>query len=324
MEELSKSLGGWTRTSDYNFQFERTVGGIRQTLFMSRQQEGDDVNLKPGQRPKEITAVHVSEWPPEDGSVPSDWPTQFKRGIYRVIPDQLALVRGLAPAKIATSQNPIGEGAEAYYTVRTSLAAADAAVKKQLGSWKRVDAKREIRYASIGNNPVFQRKRKLNSVTLREKNGTTEVVVRWTPGLADRVGYSRSRGPLIEAKPEGKVPKALTGDFGKALRLRSNDPSIRILSWEYTLPTSYRAITKKLRADGIKVVEPNGLGVAHLELGSKAKYLNVTIRPGRTAERRTVPQGWQPTPDFAGFVDYVTVDEDRAVQVGLIEGPRQN
>ena len=66
------------------------------------------------------------------------------------------------------------------------------------------------------------------------------------------------------------------------------------------------------------------MGLAHIELGGKEKYMNITIRPGRTAERRNVPQGWQRTPDFAGFVDYVTVDEDKAVQIGLIEGPRPN
>lgn len=323
-EDLARGLAGWQRRSDYNFEYERKVGAIRQTLFIYKQQIEDPSVRKNPPLMKEVSLVQLSEWPPEDGTVPEDWPTAFKRGIYRVIPDQVNILRGLNPSRVGTSLNPVGEGGEATYTLRTTLAAADAAVKKQFPKWRRVDARREILYTVLGNNPQFQRERRLNGITLRERDGSVSVVIRWTPGLGDRVGFSgKDRGKLIDATPRTKLPKALQHPAARAAVLQSGQPGPRVLSWEYTLTLSIEALKRKLKAEGVTYKEPKGLrGLVYVELDGKATRLVVSIRPGRVVERKQVPPGWKATADVAGFIDYVTVDLDRAVQVGLVESPK--
>ncbi|MEQ1933317.1 MAG: hypothetical protein ABL962_05490 [Fimbriimonadaceae bacterium] len=306
-EKIALTLKGWERESDYNFWFKRSIRGIEQKLIMTQVQSEDGSH--------NFTQITVNETPPADGTIPADWPTHYRRGIYRILPDQLNLLKGKSPSRVQVQQNPVGESGEADYLLKMSLADADAAIQRQYPKWKRVVARDQCTYSvKTEGLPKVSRDRALRNVSVRQKPDGVHVVLRWTPGLSDRTDFKGRRlGTFADVKPTMKVPAPLVSNYGKALMVASG--TIRL--WEYTLPTSVVALKKKLLASGAKVEDSLEYLTVHIDNGSK--ILSANVHDGRIAEAKRIPSGWKATEDAAGFVDYVVVDKGKVARVTITE-----
>lgn len=311
-QEIAKGLGAWKRTSDYNFTFERKIGKVIQHL---------NLNESVADSGKKLTSAHLTEYPPEDGSIPADWPSQYRKGLYRILPDQIDFLRGQEPTRIGRTLSPSGTGAEATYWTKLTLSQADAALRKQFPTWKRVDARREIAYSALGPNPVYQRVRRMVSVGLREADGRTRVVVRWAPGAHDSTSSAPSRLATVDAKPSLRLPAALGTSFGKA-KVLSRNASGSTLSWDVALPLSISVLEKKLVSQGAQQQTPKGISeVRHFMVKGKAHSVGITLQRGRIEVRKSIPKGWRATLDVAGFVDHVVVDEGSWTRVSIVQSP---
>lgn len=304
---VAAGLSGWTRTSDYNFTFERTVGGVRQTLDITESQDGS----------RTFSTIMISEWPSADGTAPRDWPTSCRGGIFRILPGHLKFLRENQPDRIATTLNPAGMGAEASYVVRRTLAEVDKELRSQAKGWIRVDAKREIAYKAPAGPRQSFRERRLSSLTLTPKDGAVRVVARWVPGPGDFAGTKPP--PLmraVSATPRTSVPRALSNALDGARLTDSGVFGGRSLRWTAEIEEPYGKVFWSAGCFSSQKLQDQR---ATTELSAKNCQGTLSISAGRTRTVKKVPNGWIATPDVDGFWDSVVIDTDRVTTVTLLE-----
>ncbi|MEQ1935363.1 MAG: hypothetical protein ABL962_16005 [Fimbriimonadaceae bacterium] len=322
-KELASLITGWTRTPETGvISFERTRGSIKQFMQISNPGRGFGLGVTP-QEPQ--TGISISEIPPEDGTVPSDWPRNFKRGIYRVLPDMVRIVKGKEPVRVRATQNPAGEGGEASYHIAIGPKVAKLDIQKQFPGWELEGDDSSYTVHEPYSQPfVRDENRALRSVSVREAPGGSIVDVYWRPGIADRTALDESYpDALIARSPKSKVPKLLSPDFRKRLFRKATKPFSSFgPRWEYSIKISMTELETKLSESKVKFSRISG-GSLSLDLSTKDTTGYLQVFKGRVLIRKEIPKGYKATRDIGrNFADYVVQDLDTFVHVVLSESKR--
>ncbi len=304
---VAAGLTGWIRTSDYNYTYERVVDSVRQTLDILQAQDGSRL----------FSTVALSEWPPSDGSVPRDWPTSCRGGIFRILPGQLKFLREHRPERISTTLNPAGMGAEALYVLQASLAEVDKEIRSQAKGWTRVDARSEVAYKAPPGGEKGRDKRRLYSLTISQRDGAVRVVARWAPSPGDFAGSQPPASlSALDARPRSTLPKLIASALDGARLMDSGVYGGRAIIWKAEMPLPYG---KAFWSAGCFSEQKLQDQRASVELFGKNCHGLLSISAGRSRIVKTLPGGWLATLDVAGFWDSVVVETDRATTVTLVE-----
>ena len=319
--EVTSLFGSWMGEGQGSSRFTRRVGSVEQVAWIGEQNENGKIT----------TLISLLEYPPTDGSVPEDWPTEYKQGLFRVMPDAIPSLHGVQPTRAESTLNPAGWGAMATFFVKASAAQLESKIEKALPTFQKVSAEGQIMYSRGGNNPTFRRERFLTSIGLEPVEGGLKVTERWTPGYYDftRPDPANRFGSIaIQTSPHVHLPSAFGSEYGYATVSPSGAHGRRGLSWNFTVKAPFGALKAALEKSKAKILDPKQPGRIEappegfaFEVEGSDIRVNGNVYAGRMAASKVAPKGWQPTLDFKGFSEQVRVDLSSYSTVNLNETP---
>lgn len=304
MESVHAQLTDWTPHPDRSTTRLRWVGKIRQTMSFSR---GLDRNL---------INVSVIEEPPEDGTVPPDWPTDYRGGLVRLLPDHFSALRGQQPIRIEWNHSPVGHIATATYRLSGTVEENERRFAKEVSDWKRVVGRDAVRF--VGAEPrAFNNTRIVTSLKLEKSEKGTLAGVSWGLPSCDLAGSvnPNAPGPQYAGKPVTVIPMALLGEVEGTLGLVAENGA-RSIVWKKELAKPLADIVKFGRARNVPVEESDRVT---FEIKTPTGVAQVTAIDGRVRAPGKAPKGWIPTADFAGFWEETVLDRGRYITVTVTE-----
>lgn len=304
IDEVLAQLNDWTPHPERSTTRVRWVGKVRQTMSFGR---GLDWN---------ILNVSILEEPPQDGSIPPDWPAEYRRGLVRLLPDIFGALKGQVPIRIESNYTPIGHSATATYRLLGAVEENERRFAKEVSGWKRVMGRDAVRF--IGAEPTFFRSTRLiTSLKLENSEKGTLAGVTWMLPPCDLAGSTNpnSPGPKFAGKPVTSIPKAILGDVQGSLGWIAENGAREIV-WKRELTKPLSDIAKFGRARKVPVKEAEQVT---FEIRTPPGIARVTATDGRLRPLVVPPKGWIPTADFGGYWEEAVRDRGRYITVTVTE-----
>lgn len=310
-EELLSKLEGWTTPPDRRSSRYRMVGKVKQILSVGR---GEDWS---------VLHVSITEEPPEDGTIPPNWPPEFRGGLMRIVPDTFAFLRGIEPHRWETDASPTGNFATAFYRVRTPMATVEREVLQKMPNWKRVEGRDGVRLTGLASGMRSFRGRGVESVRLIPEGVDLLVGVRWyyEPGDRARAAPPKSEAPIYRGKPISAMARDILGPIEQGHRVPMGSFGGFSLSWSLARKGVLDTVAAAGKKHGAKVSWSAGslLEPAPRRVSIRSEGVDVEATEGRRALRHSVPAGFRATADFAGFWEHVIVDQGSYVTISVTE-----
>lgn len=310
-EELLSKLEGWSTPPDRRSLRYRMVGKVKQSLSVGR---GEDPS---------VLHVSIEEEPPEDGTIPPNWPKEYRGGLMRIVPDTFAFLRGIEPHRWETDASPTGNFATAFYRVRTPIATVEREVLQKMPNWKRVEGRDGVRLTGLASGMRSFRGRGIESVRLIPEGGDLLVGVRWYYERGDRAGVAppQPTAPVYRGKPLSAMARDILGPITQAHRTPLGSFGGYSLSWSLARKGTLDAVAAAGKKHGARVSSSSGslLEPEPLRVSIRSDGVEAEATAGRQTLRHSVPAGFRATPDYAGFWEHVVVDQGSYVTISVTE-----
>lgn len=307
VEELQAKLPSWASVRGDR---SRVVNGVRQKISVGLGRDGD----------REYRVVWIREEPPER-TVPADWPTGFRGGLMRIVPDEFAFLRGIEPHRWETDASPSGNLASAIYRVRVPMATVEREVLGKFPGWKRVEGRDGIRLTSSASGDRSFLGRGIESVRVIPEGENLLVSVRWYYSSGDRAGAPRLKAetPTYRGKPISRTAREVLGEVEQARQQPMGSFGGHTLHWSLSRKGSLDEIAAVGKKLGLRVSQASGIPRQPSRVNFRTDGVEVEATEGRQAIRTAVPVGYRATPDFAGFWETVVVDRGTYVTISVTE-----